>query len=478
MIRVSRVTAALVAAAFVVACGKNGSTSAKDPAGSGLVPPASEPPVAPPDAAVLLVTIGWGMGSIRVEGIFGGAPSTETCSGMRNACKMHFDEGTTAKLRAEPDPGWVADPWDGPCSGTEGCSIHISGHQSVTLSFRQQVQPKPPLNIVFDAVDVSQLEGPNSVTYPQVLDDTGAIAGGICDAPVRYGMACDFFLWDGALHRFHVPDSSTAGVGATAGGRVAGAIRTASGAQSAFVTSGEQIVELPTLGGDSFAGSINASGVVGGASLTPSGDLHAVVWKGGVLEDLGARTGKTESIVQAIDESGKVSVLACDRFWRTTPSGCRALVMTGEAWVDLGAIPDGFFLYGMSAEGQAVGSTRGLLYTVAAVCSAGKTKDLDAEIAARPWPTLAAREGTHFESKLRAVAASGDAVGDIAIAISEGGAATAILWKDGTLVDLARAVDPPTPLYSAFAINAKGQILAQRGEYVLGAGSVVLLTPR
>jgi hypothetical protein len=248
----------------------------------------------------------------------------------------------TAALAAA-DPGWVLDSWDGACSGAEGCSIHISGHQQVTARFKPPVQPKPPLNIVFDAVDVSHLDGPSSVTYAQVLDDTGAIAGGICDAPVPSGMACDFFLWDGALHRFHVPDG-TADVGATAGDRVAGAIRTASGVRSAFVTSGEQIVELPTLSGDSFAGSINGSGVVGGASFTPSGELDAVVWKDGALEDLGARTGKTESIVQEIDESGKVSVLACDRFWRVTPSGCHALVMTGEAQVDLGTIPDGFLL--------------------------------------------------------------------------------------------------------------------------------------
>jgi probable HAF family extracellular repeat protein len=433
----------------------------------------------PPQNA-LLVSITWGEGSIRAEGISAGAPSTATCNGMRNTCHVQFDEGSIAKLTAEPGPGWLMESWHGDCSGAEGCSIRIGGLKQATASFKRPVDPKPPLDIVFDALDVSQLDGPNSVTYAQELDDTGAIAGTICDAPVRYGMACDLFLWDGALHRIHVPDGFTAGVAATAGGRVAGAIQTASGALSAFVTRGRDIIELPTLGGRSFASAVNASGVVVGGSFTPSGETHAVLWRDGVLEDLGARTGKAESMAMAIDENGKVGVLACDRLWLSPRSGCRAMVMTDGAPIDLGALPDGLYAYAMSAAGQVVGSMPLAFWSpaiVAAVWSTGETKDLEAEIAARPWPTLGAREGSHFESKLRAVAPSGAAVGDIVVPNSEGGAASAILWKDGTLVDLARAVDPPTPLHSAFAVNAKWQILAQRGEYVV-AGGLVLLTPR
>jgi len=571
---VSRVAAALAAAAFVVACGRKVSISGKDPGGSAATPPATGPDATPPPAdpallvidtagqgsvraegisagtatsyvgghfemrfdegstakltvfpatgwfletwdgacsgaegcsiriggrqtvaarfmespraATLLVAIGWGVGSIRVEGISAGAPSTQTCSGMRNACALHFDEGSTAKVTAEPGPGWRVKSYPGGCSWAEGCSIRIDGLQQVTLGFERPVQPQPPDETVYDAVDVTQLGGPNSVTFAWALDDTGAIAGSICAAPVRYDTACDLFLWDGVLHRIHVADGFTASVAATAGGRIVGSIATASGVVRAFVTRGQEIVELPTLGGKrSFASAVNASGVVVGGSFTPSGEQHAVLWRDGVLHDLNARTGKAESVAMAIDENGKVGVLACDQ-WMSN-SGCRAMVMTDDAKVDLGALPDQRYMemypYAMNTAGQVVGEIPLYFwseYHVAAVWSAGVTKELEAETAARLWPTPTLRlpEGTHLVSRLRAVAPSGAAVGDTGIAMSDGGAATAILWKNGKLVDLWGAVDPPTPLHSAFAINAKGQILAQRGEYVSGAGSLVLLTPR
>jgi hypothetical protein len=76
---------------------------------------------------------------------------------------------------------------------------------------------------------------------------------------------------------------------------------------------------------------------------------------------------------------------------------------------------------------------------------------------------------------LWAVAASGDAVGEVNIAISEGAAATAILWKDGTLFELAAGLEPPMRLHSGVAINAKGQILARTAQEGYGQ---VLLTPR
>jgi hypothetical protein len=83
-----------------------------------------------------------------------------------------------------------------------------------------------------------------------------------------------------------------------------------------------------------------------------------------------------------------------------------------------------------------------------------------------------------FDSRLVAVAASGDAIGQVILPNSEGAASTALLWKDGKVVDLARAVDPPMPLFTAYAINAKGQILARRGEYGGIYGGEFLLTPR
>ena len=71
-------------------------------------------------------------------------------------------------------------------------------------------------------------------------------------------------------------------------------------------------------------------------------------------------------------------------------------------------------------------------------------------------------------------AASGDAVGDVIIRISMGGASTAMLVRGGEVIELQTPLDPPTRAFSGLRINRGGQILATRSEL----GPVVLLNPR
>jgi len=334
--------------------------------------------------------------------------------------------------------------------------------------------PRPANGTVYDALDVSRLDGPNAVTDADALDDAGAVAGRICDSPPLCAtLAWDVFLWNGALHRFQVPQGTRASVAATAADRVAGTLLDAQGTSRGFITAGDDLVELETLGGNSFVNAMSASGIAVGSSLTPSGEGHAVAWKDGSLVDLGARTGsKAQSIALAIDDSGRVGVLACDQL--EARSGCRAIVVTDTEALDLGPLPDALYPWSMSAQGQVVGFVPGYP-NHAAIWTAGETIDLNEQIAARAWPSFGLPAGGRLGSALQAVAASGQAVGAVDIPISEGSAATALLWKDGKVVDLQAAVNPPIHLHSAFAINAKGQILARRGEYGFGK---VLLTPR
>jgi probable HAF family extracellular repeat protein len=388
-----------------------------------------------------------------------------------------FDEGSIVKITAYTGAGAVFESWDGACSGTgAACSIRLGGSRAVTARYKQGRLPWPPEEIVFDAQDVSRLAGPCAVTDAQVLGDTGAMAG-YC----YYDRSSwDVFLWDGALHRFQVPKDTLVWVKSTAGGRVAGTLQTASRPYRAYVTDAQRLVELPTLGGVSEGIAINASGVVVGMSVTPSGEQHAVAWRNGVLDDLGARTGKAGSVAMAIDESGNVGVLACDQLQPT--AGCRALVMTDQALTDMGSVSDGATVYAMNADGQLVGyamrpARPWLAIMAAQVWANGETMDLSGEISARAWPRFGSIEGLLFDSRLVAVAASGDAIGQVILPNSEGAASTALLWKDGKVVDLARAVDPPMPLFTAYAINAKGQILARRGEYGGIYGGEFLLTP-
>jgi probable HAF family extracellular repeat protein len=246
----------------------------------------------------------------------------------------------------------------------------------------------------------------------------------------------------------------------------------AEGAIRAFITAGHDLVELETLGGNSSVHAMNASGVAVGWSLTLSGEKHAVAWKNGSLVDLGSRTGKAESDALAIDDDGNVAVLACDQV--DARSGCHVTVLSGTEARDLGLLPDALYPWAVSARGQVVGFVNAST-AHAAIWTAGEMVDLEDEIAARPWPSLGLPAGHGLASALQAVAASGDAVGGVDIPISEGGAMAAILWKDGEVVDLQAVVSPPTYLHSAFAINARGQILARTAEY---GYANVLLTPR
>jgi probable HAF family extracellular repeat protein len=326
--------------------------------------------------------------------------------------------------------------------------------------------------IRYDALDLSHLAGPGTPTLADVLDDTGAVAGTICgDLPSCYALGRDVFLWDGTLRRFPVGAGTVATVGATAAGRVAGTLLRADGAQRAFTSAGNDLVELPTLGSDSFARAINASGVVVGASLSQSGERHAVAWRDGSLIDLAARTGMPESAAMAVDENGQIAVLACHQ--AAWPSGCRAMILTDSGVLDLGAIPDDAFPLAMSAQGSVAGFNR---EGHAFVWTDGKVTDIDRDLAALPWPSLGSLPaGALLASSFWGVAASGDAVGEVDLPIQDRPPTTAILWKGGTPFDLAAGVEPPMKLHTAIAINAKGQILARTG---LEDWTAVLLTPR
>jgi probable HAF family extracellular repeat protein len=466
----SKVPRALAAAALVLACG---GTVGNDPAPSAATPDAGGPQgTVPPGAngAVLVVDVVAGQGAVRVEGISAASAITMGCLAH---CELRFDEGSTAKVSAEPVQEWILESWGGACSGVETCSVQLGARQAVTARFKPAPPPPPREGALYDALDLSKLGGLDSVTDASVLDDAGVVAGRICDSPpFCSSLTWDMFLWDGTLHRFQVPQGAHAWVGATAAGRVAGTMQDASGAARAFITAGQGLVRLETLGGDSVVNAMNPSGVAVGWSLTPSGEKHAVAWTDGSLVDLGARTGKVESEALAIDDAGRVAVLACDRI--DTRSGCRAIVVSHAEALDLGLLPDASYPLAMSAQGQVVGFVHGLP-PHAAIWTAQETIDLNDQIAALPWPALGLRAGNGLGSSLQAVTASGDAVGGVDIPISEGGAMAAILWKDGKVVDLQAVVSPPTHLHSAFAINARGQILARTGEY---GYANVLLTPR
>lgn len=459
--------AAFVAACLVCACGGS--------QGKAIVPqpeaPDAGPPPQPPAAgsALLVLEISAGQGSVRVDGLTAGSAATSTCSAR---CEIRLDEGSNATLTATAAQGFLLDAWEGPCAGADVCSLRVAG----TVSAKARFKPAPVKELKYDATDLSRLAGPDSVTIAVALGEEGAVAGNVCDAPpFCQGAAWDLFLWDGSFHRIQVPAGVRASAAATAGGRIAGSIQDgAQGPSHAFVTDGTSLVTLDSLGDAAWVRAMNAAGTVVGASRsTASSDVHAVAWKAGVLVDLGAMAGG-QSEALAIDEAGRIAVLSCAVAFYAQ---CRALVFTDAGMTDLGALPEGMRAFAMSTTGHVVGSGPGAMPWPAAVAwSDGATVQLDDEINARDWPGMGIKAGGHLASSLSAVSANGDAVGEVDIAISEGGAMSAFLWKGGKLIDLETITEPTTRLFHAFAINSRGQILAHRGP--VGYAGQSLLTPR
>lgn len=363
------------------------------------------------------------------------------------------------------------------------CGRTAANESALTAGPSQGGQPTSPSSpeILYDVLDVTHLGGDGTFTTPNVLDDAGGMAGTIYDLPATPGTPGEMFLWDGVLHRFRVPEGvKSVGVAAIAGGRVAGSLQKTTGEKRAFVTSGQDLVELPSLAGDSWPAAMNASGAVAGFSTTASGEAHLVVWTNGVLSDLNdPLSGVIDNAAISIDDVGSIRVVTCASLGPRT--GCRSLTVVAGNVQDNGPVANEFTASAMNPNGimvgQMVGQNLHTASTVAGVWMAGNATSLKREIASRSWPELNASAGNELGSSLRAVNTLGDAVGEVDIPISEGGAATAILWKDGKLIDLSAAVAPATKLFVAYAINARGQILAQRGEYPF-PGGVFLLVPR
>ncbi|HSW21738.1 MAG TPA: PEP-CTERM sorting domain-containing protein, partial [Burkholderiaceae bacterium] len=87
----------------------------------------------------------------------------------------------------------------------------------------------------------------------------------------------------------------------------AGYSKNSNGQQHAFVTQGQQLVDIGTFGGStSYAFGINSQGdVVGGATVASSME-HAFVYRNGQLMDIGFLPGDVHSEARGINDDGWV----------------------------------------------------------------------------------------------------------------------------------------------------------------------------
>ena len=188
------------------------------------------------------------------------------------------------------------------------------------------------------------------------------------------------------------------------------------------------ITDLGTLGGNESHGfGINNAGQVTGKSATADGYMHAFLYSGGIMTDLGGNVG------YGINNAGQV----------TGFTGSHAFLYSGGIMTDLG----GYIGYGINDAGQVTGTrfiSDGILR--AFLYSEGSVLDLS---------TLGGTDSTGTS-----INNAGQVVGYSAIAGD--GANRAFLYSDGTMYNLNDLIGsgPNAIITHAYGINDLGQIVA------------------
>jgi len=243
------------------------------------------------------------------------------------------------------------------------------------------------------------------------------------------------------------------------------------------------LVDLGTLGGrNAYAAAVSQGGRVAGCAETASGEIHAFVWHGGTMTDLGRGTEAAgDSCALAVNDRGLVAGRASTGelvLWqdgaprllglrgdvgdmneagmlagsRHDGATTRAFVYADGVVVDLGEPGVRSEATAVNARGQVVGSANGRAF----VHESGVMRDLG---------TLGGNM-----SVARAINANGEIVGQAA---NEFGQPTAFIHR-GTMQAL------PGPSYSsAVGISASGKVVGS-GEgvhgYVISGGNVTRLS--
>ena len=224
-------------------------------------------------------------------------------------------------------------------------------------------------------------------------------------------------------------------------GQITGEAYVSGGYLHASLYSGGTMIDLGTLGGnESFGRAINAAGQVAGNAELSGGNYHAVVYSGGVAADLGS-LGGAYSLATGINGSGQV----CG--WAQTPASVQhAFIYSGGVMTDLGTLShnpaDTSYANGINDSGQVTGLGYINGFQQAYLYSGGIMTNLG---------TLGGRQ-----SAGTAINALGQVAGDAEL---PDGSGHAFLYSQGKMLDL--GLVPGSTYSEAFGLNDFGDVVGQ-----------------
>jgi probable HAF family extracellular repeat protein len=289
--------------------------------------------------------------------------------------------------------------------------------------------------------------------YPAAVNSTGHVVGtardpetGLEQAVVwRNGTLLDLGTLGGRLSRgFDISDADLV-VGESFTGASEGDIH-------AFVWDGEVMLDLGRPGRDSGADAINAAGQIVGYERDVGGNMHAMIWERGEGHrldhfDFGYSQGR------AINSAGQAVLVL---YWSGPGGSAESYLWENGTLADLGS----FEAVGLNALGDVIGfPSTPIPITSGFVWRAGTRHDL---------------EGVGSEALPWATNDIGQAVGSTRMTT---GAEHAFLWDGGVMVDLNDSIDPGSgwELWRATGINTAGQITGFGSLH--GQQRAFLLTP-
>jgi probable HAF family extracellular repeat protein len=192
--------------------------------------------------------------------------------------------------------------------------------------------------VLLNGTQSTEIEGiPGfTVVYPTDISNSGTIVGALQDPrDMRFTRA---FRWDsGKLQLLKPLDGKDFAANAiNQHGEIVGKALTGSGVFHAVIWKGDGVQDLGTLphGDFSEARDVNNQGVVIGASnITPNGKPHAFIWRNGQMQELPDVPGGTLCGAQAINDKAE-TVGYCE-----LPSGnAHAVLWRGKKVIDLGPL--------------------------------------------------------------------------------------------------------------------------------------------